>query len=835
MNPTRLIRRIKTIGVILLVSLLLSNQILVFAQESDKYAIQMGRFNERINAERLLEKLTKAGHESVIVKTGNYVVYYGIYDDYSTAYKALPTARKYIKDAYIVKIKNAEASASSISSDVPVSTTKAVDPTRTNDDAMTLKDETQTANDEVTTSSDKAINANDEAVTSNDEAVVSNDDATNEMAFNQLVGNDLLLQGVYGQGSIFFTVNEYWQVKDVAYFDLYFQHSYTGVNHGSSITVELNGSPIESFFVDQLDGGEHFRRIKLPKTAINQGFNEIRIKSYHRITDLICEDDANPANWITIFGKSYLHLEYDDQQTKLDLSTYPFPYLKSYVDQPVQYDFLVEAQPSLDVIQTIMTIASDAGKRVKFKNIHFNITVLEDMKPDANYIYVGTSMPSKLKPYFNQVSDEKKYIAQSSYNKPYSILAIISDDPKQLPNIARGLANDIWKSQLSDNFVTFDAQDLTYEVAPDEKNIFEFSELGYGSLTLEGAKSSSAQYFVDIPDNWTLEKEASLVLKLRYSKVIDYQNSSVSVVINNIPVGSEILHEEGADSDVITFNIPDDLKESKAFAISVNLYLDGDFDCRDGSINTNYWAYISNESTLYLPHVPKIKYNLSHYPAPFVSDFHMDDANFVLDANYTNADIEMLMDVVGYLSHEISRVSEFTLTLDQGIPEKNNIFITSLTSNLFKSINEKLNVSYDFETKQFESKNNRRLLDPFNKNLSTAQLISNQGSPFMDLMIAYQGERAYKWISPYLTDLEFVGKLDGNTIFVDQNGYYQIFDTTQKSTSSKLTLIDQNPTTQIKRVSYENSRNFLIFLGVMLLVIIVIIVVIATRFKKSIR
>lgn len=797
----------KTIGAILLVGLLLSSQMLVFAQETDKYAIQMGRFNQQTNAEQLQEKLTQAGYEAVAVKDSNYVVYFGIYDDYDTAYKALSTARKYIKGAYIVKVK--------------ASALPAVSSTAPEGGASTI------SNDESVGSDIDIINSN--------ETSMPLETNMGGKAYNQLVGNDLLLQGVYGRSSIFFTVNEYWEIKEVAYFDLYFQHSFTGIEHGSSITVELNGVPIESFFVDQLDEGEHFQRIALPKAVIQEGFNELKIKTYHRITDLICEDDTNPANWVTVFGKSYLHLEYEDQQTQLDLRSYPFPYLKTYEDQPIKFNFLVDTHPSVDVIRTIMTIASDAGKRVKFKNIHFTVTEIKDMTQDVNYIYVGNSMPVKLKPYFKQVSDEKKYIAQSIYKKPYVILAMISDEPELLPNIAQGLANSVWKNQLSENLVTFDSQDLTYPIETEEKNIFALSELGYGSLTLEGAKTSSAQYFVDIPDNWTLEKEASLVLKLRYSKVIDYENSSVSVVINSIPVGSEILHEDGADTDIITFNIPEELREAKAFAISVNLYLDGNFDCKDSAVNNNYWAYISNESTLYLPHVPRKKYDLSHYPAPFVSDFHMDKVNFVLDSNYTNEDIEMLVDVIGYFSHEISKVPEFTLTLDKGVGDKNNIYITSLTSNLFKKMNEKLNVPYDFETQQFKSQNNRQLLDPFNKNLSTIQLIGDSRAPFLDLIITYQGENDYKWISPYLTDLEFVGRLEGNTVFVDQNGYSQIFDTTMKDNSNKETLIDQSTTTQIKRVSYENSKNFLIFLGVLLLVIIIIIIVISTRSKRSIK
>lgn len=801
------------ISTILIIVLMVFSQTVVFADSSQNFSIQMGRFNNEANAIKLQEKITSDGNKAIVFKTTSYTVYFGLYSNREDAIKALSLAQKYVKDAYLIKAN--EAVAKAFESNFKVET----------EASDTENAETNTSETDVTAETaieESKINANINI-------------ETDGSAYNQLVGNDILLQGVYGQASMFFTVNKYWNLNDNIYFDLYFQHAYTGQEHGSSITVELNGVPVESFFIDKLDSSEHIKRIFLSKSAVNQGFNEIKIRSYHRITDLICEDDTNPANWTTIFGKSFLHLEYDDVQSELSLRTFPFPYLKDYEDKPVQFTFLVDGKPNFDIIKTMMTIASDTGKRVKFKNVQFEVVDLKNMKSDENYIFIGTDIPKELNSIVEVKSGSEMYITQGQVGDKNSILAIIASQTEYLPKIAQGLANDVWKDQLSNNFISFDDQDLSYQISDEEKNIFNFSELGYSSVTLEGAKTSTAQFFVDIPDNWTLEKEASIILKMRYSKVIDYDNSSASVIINGIPIGSEILHEDGADEDIITFIIPEELKEAKAFAISVNIYLDGNFDCQDGSINTNYWAYISNESTLYLPHVPKLKYDLSHYPAPFVSNFQMDQLNFVLDTKFDMEEINLLLGVVGYLSHEISQVPDFSITLDDGIKDKNNIFIVRSESNLFKNLNNRLNIPYLFDSNQFESIESRRLLDPFNQNLSSIQLLSQENSPYLDLVISYQGNNGSKWITPFLTNFEFVSKLGGNSIFVDQNGYYQVFNTDITEDINKPTLINQNVSSQPKRVSYENSRNFLIFLGFMLVVIIIIIITVAMKSKRTLK
>lgn len=173
--------------------------------------------------------------------------------------------------------------------------------------------------------------------------------------------------------------------------------------------------------------------------------------------------------------------------------------------------------------------------------------------------------------------------------------------------------------------------------------------------------------------------------------------------------------------------------------------------------------------------------------------------------------------------------------MDNGIKDRTNFFIVNSERSLFKNLNNRLNSPYLFDSNQFESNESRRLLDPFNKNLSSIQLLSQENSPFLDLVISYQVENGSKWIAPFLTNFEFVPKLSGNSIFVDQNGYYQVFNTDITEDVNKPTLINQNLSSQPKRVSYENSRNFLIFLGFMLVVIIIIIITVAMKSKRTLK
>lgn len=796
-----------SILVLFLLIILILNPLIGFAEDSDNYSIQMGLFSDETNAQKLVEKINTSGFNGFYIKESKYRVYAGIFSDKESATNLLSKAKSIVKGAYVVKIN---------SSLIPTENMKI---------EQNLLNVPKDGNE----------NENKDA---DEDEIKNKDDIELDgiKAYNQLLGNNVLLQGVYGQSSFYFTIDPSWKLKDSNYFDLYYQHSFTGVNRGSSITLELNGTPIESFFIDMLDGTEHYLRIQLPKNLMSIGFNELKIKSYHRISDLVCEDDGNPANWVTIFGRSYMHLEYDDTIENIDLSNYPYPYIKSYMDKPFNAQFLFSNsdKPSEAIVKTAMTIAADTGRRVKFKNTDLTFGEIDNISSNQNYIFMGTKLPSELAKFFNLKSIDDMYIAQGSIGRDHKILALISKDEDYLPLLANGLVNDIWLNQLQGDYVSFSPEDLIFEYDVSSKDSFTLSELGYASSTMMGAKTSSSQYFLEMPDNWTLEKEASIILKVRYSKVIDFSNSSISVVINGVPVGSNTLTEDGADGDIISFKIPSELKNSKTLAISVNLYLDGDFDCQDGSVNTNYWLFVSNESSIYLPHVPKIKYNLFHYPAPFVSDFKMDMMNIVLDKNYSLSDVEMALNIIAYASHEIKHVNVPSLTLGKTLPEHHNIIIGSLDSDLMSFSMNDFNIQYLYSKKQFESTDKRRLINPFNNNLSTIQLIQHNDSPYLDLYVAYQGDNNYRWIAPYLSDLGFTSKLGGNTVFVDQNGYYQVFDTEEVIEQTEINLISEVDTSQPKRVSYESSRNFLIFLALLLIVVVVIIIFIASKSRHKI-
>lgn len=803
----------------------------IFASEV-KYAIQMGNFIQESSAIEVENKMRDSGINPIRIKQKNYIVFYGIYNSKEDAQANLQYARQIESGAYIVTIN---ASEDGISKDEtkPVATPKPVATTK-----PVVKPKPVSTPKPIATP--KAVAEPTQMGSLNEPLNSEIKSQSNEFAYNQSISGDNILTGVYGSSSIFFTISENWQLKANNYFDLYFKHSVGDKNRGSSITVEVNTIPITSFFIDNLKEDENFKRINIPKEYLKVGFNEVKIKTYHRITDFICEDDMNPANWITIAGKSYIHLEYMDNNKDIKISRYPFPYVKEYKDLPIEFTFLTDSnKPSVQELKTMSILSANIGRKVRFKDMKFKMQSIGEMDSSSNYIYIGTKLPEKLKSYskFNLEDNTLSYIGQLDLENSKKLLFLISENENNIPIMAKKLSNEQIKDQMNDYLITLQQDDIVEGESVEIKNTFSFEELGYDNVYLEGAKTSVAQFFVDIPGNWKLEDGSKIVLKTRYSKVIKFDKSSVSVVINGVPVGSQILKQENAEEDMLTFNIPREFRDQKSLAVTIRVYLDGDFDCKDGSVNPNFWFYISKDSTVYIPHIPRNNSDLTAYPTPFSSDFALKNVNFVFDETYNPKDIEMMLDMTAYMSRGTTICPDIEISLGKIIPNENNILIGLLDTKLLKDINEKLNIPYLYNESKFKDTKDHILIDSFNKNLATGQLIMNSDSPYATLVISASKYEDYKNIAPFFISSAMTSKLYGDTVFVDSKGYYQIFETRkqpQKEVLSENVNLEEPDTkgnTQV-RVSYQNVRNFIIFLTALFVVVIILIIVIRDRNKK---
>lgn len=142
---------------------------------------------------------------------------------------------------------------------------------------------------------------------------------------------ELRLQGIYASQASYFNLGTRWSVQQsVLHLDIRASRKASL----SSLTVEINGKPVHS---DALSGyGETGKRldVAVPADAWRSGSNEIRLwlgnKEFGEIG--FCVDERDKDNWVTVQKSSWLEIGYRSELPSLELSQFPYPFLKDAGD-----------------------------------------------------------------------------------------------------------------------------------------------------------------------------------------------------------------------------------------------------------------------------------------------------------------------------------------------------------------------------------------------------------------------------------------------------------------------------------------------------------------------
>lgn len=730
-------------------------------------------------------------------------VYYGLYPSKEKAQMALSSARKVSKDAFIDPIN--ESMRQSLR---PI---------------FSLTQGSLEGSTAVATPSNKQTQTAPAKAISQENRV-----------YNQTLDNDLITNGVFGVSVIAFNLSDDWLVKEGSYINLDISHALPKLDLDSSLTLLINNRPIHSEFLTE--AGVKGKTIKVPISGewLNTGYNEIKVKTYLRLTDSLCETDNNPASWFLISKKSFLHIAYKEQLDTNQLMEYPFPYVKAGEDQAIDFSFLYEGtEVSSKVIEAMYVLASDLGRNLRGKSLVFSFTPISEMKPEQSYIYIDTKIPDALKSYWpkeQKIKPEDLAMAEVPNGKG-KILFIIAGKAEQLPALTRNLNEHAVVEQLTDHYIQFDQKDLR---EADLKNIdheISFEDVGYGPMTIEGTKVGTANYFLNIPNNWDLKSGTELTLQLRFSSLIDAGKSSVALSINGIPVGSKSLNPELKDNQILTFALPQEVLDQHRLSMSLTFYLSGDFDCSSISANKGIWAYVSNQSYLNAIYDQKQDFVLTDLPSPFVMDEHFNHLEIVLPKVPTVESLALGAELMGKMGQETKSSSEFTVSFGTSAADKNQIFIGSAKDEHIKALNDRLPIAYESDFQSYKTNTSLYILSSHQQEYSSVQFMKDSDGT-TDLAVTSFVPEGLEWVGKYLYDAGLFASLQGKAAVVSRSGQVQTVQADEKDQSSNMlsTVVKNNET---PKATFENIRNFLVFIVVMILIITVLVVLLSRRKFKS--
>lgn len=776
---------------------------------SSLYSIQLGVFNQESTADIFLQSLLREEIFVYKISISNHRIFYGLYHSQEEALKDLSLARQLVSGAFVVRLNPKQ---------------RELALKRTREDI--LREETEDIYGELLegeVEKEEPMNGSYETL------VIPQRDGKEVLVYNYSFPRDITFHGFHGVSSVFVKVYEEWNLLEGGFLHLKYSHSIPQKYYGSSLTVKINQTPIYTTFFSSKEQGIKQLHIPLDTSLFKKGFNEVQICTYHRLSDDPCEDEKNPALWVILHQNSVLHLRYGEREDTTLKDFYPYPYVKEYLDESVDFSFIIQEDDiNPHVIKAINILSANLGQRVKNKNLKLSVKGIGALKMmEENFILLGTKIPPLLVPFFQedpQLHDGMIYIGEIPIGHR-KVLYILSKEAVDLVSGATLFVHRDTVRQLPQTLKLPVTNIPKFLDEYQRTEYFSLQELGYDNLLLQGGRFVTADYYVNYPRNWKIQEGAYFALKIKYSKALHFSNSLVTVFINSIPIGNYPLTKEDALESIIFFKLPAELLEHKAFHLQIQFFLDGDVDCRSTSDYSFLWSFISYDSYFYLPHSNKLDFTFQDFPAPFVSNYQFQQFSFMFDELLTLEEITLSANMMAYMGNHVKDLRDFQILIGGDLPIGNTILIGTTQQPLIRSINQRLAVPYSDSFLSFR-RDNVLLLEEGAHQLATAQLVMTRGSPFAYLFMSSFDPASLSWIGRYFYDHELHGTLEGNVAFVNSRGFLHSFYLGERPREGIRLLRERDERQGIiaTRATFEEIRNYLIISVLVILGVILYII-----------
>ncbi|GAA0091869.1 cellulose biosynthesis cyclic di-GMP-binding regulatory protein BcsB [Paraclostridium bifermentans] len=655
--------------------------------------------------------------------------------------------------------------------------------------------------------------------------------------------DDVTINGVIGSTERFFNVSQNWDVKDLKLNLVYTKSELLDVNY-STITVFINGEPVSS---KRLDGDRKYQdkwQVNIPKELVKPGYNSISIKAYKTISDKICRDDSNTANWLVIHKQSDIELNYSLKSNSNEIKDYNSTFTNIGNEEYVDTTFVLPDKYNSNELSSIMNLSLNMGQKLKADNFKLDVKLKSNLKEyNNNIIYVGGTNDTSTD-FLNLLSNDEKNQAKnkavikqviSPFNKDKRMILIISDNSKALKNATKLICNNELLNELNSSSFIIDENKDVSDIKKDTKNKLTLNDLGYNDFLLKGPFSQETNFDVSIPKNKISTAGSILNLKFRYAKNLDFERSLVTVYVNDKPISSKKLSLEKADNDNLEVNLPTDVLGKNYYKIKVEFNLElKDLMCvtRD---TDNPWAYILDSSFIKFDFKDNDSLNFKSYPYPFIDNQQANDINVVVSKNLNSSDLSNIANIIGNMGRDaVYNTGNLNVLTDSeflNTNKKGNLIVigTPDDNSILKDINKDLYIKFDKNFSGFENNDKIKFLDDkYSKQLSTIQLINSPYSKSNSaIIVSSLDKNSLSSSVRYLSDNNLTRDLKGDAAVVNRDGGIQ--DISFKENNTR----DGEPEDNSAKFKLEKSSlTFVLIAGFLFLTGIISAILLILKYRK---
>lgn len=652
---------------------------------------------------------------------------------------------------------------------------------------------------------------------------------------------NIVMSGIYETNSYYFETEKYQDIQYV-YAQLEVELSQLLYDVPATLSFAVNGMPVASYKMDYRNGKNQTMYVEVPVDMLKTGFNSFEISGYARTSEEYgCVDEFANINWVSIKKGSYIQVGYSLVDYQNNINYYPYPFISSMDTKGENLEIVVSDKCETSEMATALVLRADLSNETEKEDL-ISLVKYSDSGKDVNRILVArtNNIPAEFQAVVSEsksgidLSNSAMVLITGELNKNITMI-ITSDNDDCLAEVAMMLMDEDRVSQEKTNIavVHADSSKVMRDYLNEKKmevgkyTLDSFREDG---LSFVGPFHQAADIYLPFSGGYVLADSGKIVLKFRYSENLDFNRSMVTVFWGDVPVASKKLLKENAGGDELAFVMPNDVIGTSATKISIAFELEiPDMICTPNN-GEMPWAYVSKNSSFYLPTGTENNYTFSMRPYPFEIASRYNGVLVVLPDNMTATEMETIGRLISIYGENILPYGDLKVVYASGFneaeaKEKNLVVVgTYQDNNLIKSLNDKMHFAYQADGKAFMSNKELIMSDNYAKDIGTLQLIY---SPYADdkavLMAAAIDDMTMKNIDSFMRLDENVWKFEKDTVLIDSDMEIKTFKIAEPR--------DQERAPILKTVMEENhdAAMFTIVAAAVMVLILLSVILILIR------
>lgn len=602
-----------------------------------------------------------------------------------------------------------------------------------------------------------------------------------ESAFSN---TDISLSGVMTAKSLYFQLEDYWNVSGVE-INLDYQASPLTLEERSSVTLAINGTRFHSFRPVANEFEKQRLTVPVPLDLLTEGGNVLTVEGYIQTTiaDKACLPGELRDNWLQLFKTSGAVIHYKNEALDGSISGFHkfFTGRDTVTDEANAIVVPSQSQPA--ELEAAVYALSGFAKANPVKEKAIPILTADSSSLSGKKAVVTIAMydqlSAEIKSQLGSQDLTNAALIQVIASDKQSNLVITSKNEEMLAKAGRLMANQELVRQISGNMKVVDA---STNVDTPQFSLSRNVTLTESGDSLKGWGHQERSYFISLPANRSIADASKISLDFRYAQNLDFDRSMVTILINDKPIGSKKLTPELANGDSLTLTIPKNLEISGNFTVTAA------FDLELVNLGCELppeempWAFITKDSIMQLNTKDRTELLFNDYPSPFLRDGSFNQVAVVLPKErdrYTYLTVSNLFNLLGqYAEGNTGNIRFYGDDASEAeLKDRNIIAIGTYENNpLIREHNEQLFFQYDPSSGGFISNEKMSIDADYGKRLGTLQLLHSPyqaGHGFMAVTAA--GSEYYYLASKLLSSDSMKWRVYGDGVATDKDDKVHAF------------------------------------------------------------